>query len=371
MATLHLTTQRKRESNATFRTCFVSTTSSFRYAVAISEQHLLHSIERGLPNIVAITVIDTTLLSNKGPIWDAQKLSNSLRIRLSGKQNSAKDEYIIFRQVGTGPGFRCIEYSRIRESLRSFVPEVLDQLEHKKRRFSETWEDLEPKPNPDTAEARAAFNLAEQLSVPSYRLRLPLMVQLLCVNPRKIWGAQFKNAVQQLVSNELESNNSRGMEAMYTCVCITYQAAHQGAPRRDVRIFDFSNDYTGRGDNPTCTIEVRYSYQCLAELGIYLQSRQTSIINSLWKLSVVCVLVRKFTKMKGVPEVVDLAVKSRDREDWATLKRLVEDNITISDLAAAYMALREVIEEQLIWPLARLYKLLEEAPIKVSTRRSR
>lgn len=370
MATLHLTAQRTTESNEAFRTCFVSATASFRYAVSIAEQHLWHSRKKNRPSIVAITVIDTSLLSNRGPIWDAQKLSNSLGIRLFGKQNSAKDEYIIFRQIGMGPAFLTLEYATLRESLRAFVPEVLDQLEYTKRRFSETWTDLPAKPNPDVIEAQAAFRLAEQLSAPSYRLRLPLMVQSLCLNNRINWGPAFVDSVLKLVSEELEFNNQMGMNALYTRICVTYQAAYRNDPQRDVPIFDFSNEYMGRGGKKaTRTTELNYSNRCLAELGPYLQSRQTSIIKSLWNLSVVGVLVRKFTTRKGVPEVVDRAVKTQDREDWTTLKQLVHDDANISQLTDNYKILRQTIEGETPWPLARMYKLLKESRIEVSTQR--
>lgn len=85
----HLKASHVIQSGGRFYTPFISTTTSFRYALSVAE---LHSQRGGTD--VTLALIDTRLIARRTPIWDAEEIADLYHLDRS--TDDFKDEFLVF-----------------------------------------------------------------------------------------------------------------------------------------------------------------------------------------------------------------------------------------------------------------------------------
>ena len=172
--TRHLKAARSSDFGAAFNTPFISTTTSLRYALSVAE---LHFLRKGTD--ATITVIDTTLVEQRSPIWDAVQLAKLYH--LQNPRANFQDEYLIFGSIKASQRpFKVVKYAGLTCSLGGFITDsaIFERENVSQARFSNFWDEI-PKRGKvfRPAEVDYALRIAESIS--TGRLKMPLLVMVL------------------------------------------------------------------------------------------------------------------------------------------------------------------------------------------------
>ena len=339
----HLKTSHIIESGLAFRTPFISTTTSLRYALSVAE---LHHQRDGKE--VTIAVIDTTLIQERRPIWDAAAIADLINLDCS--KGDFKDEFLVFGSIkASQESLKVARYHDLVYRIGGLLPAFLEKDSSKRARFSTFWRGIPKRTTRFTPfEASSAFQIAQSMT--TARLMIPLMVMVLFLEERVNYGTPCIDEVVELVSSRIRLED---IDAYFRFVL----NASYGEPTADttndsITVYDFlDTEYCPR--QASASTEVKYVNKCLVSLRRKLHENQAVKIKNRFNLTATALVVRQFTRLDA-----DKIIKTCDRGS-SDFGNAILQSTGGPDLALAFMKLKNEVEDCTVSPLSRLNGLLK------------
>lgn len=330
-----------------FHTPFISTTSSFRYALSVAELHYRRDGDH-----ITIGVMDTTLLKSKTPIWDAEHVSNI--IHLGKSKDDFKDEYLVFGSIKASPeGFKCVNYLDLVYRIGSFIPEILDKKETSRSRFATYWKGIPQRTRPYTSvEAAAAFEIAR--SIATKRTMVPLMINVLLLHESTLGETVIIDEVTEQVCTSSYLTKADFQAYFQFVVSASYSVmGHGSRSPESMNIYDFfGQEHKAR--ESSMTKETRLVTRCMAVLRKKLHDVQAVRIRRHFDLTPTALVVRQFTF-----GYADLVIKSIDRRA-SNIDDILRQYQAGTQLAQAYSTLVRSVEKCKLNALSRMNALLRQ-----------
>jgi hypothetical protein len=323
-----------------FYSPFISTTISLKYALSVAEIQY-----RRKAKSITITVIDTTSIDSKPPIWDADYLSEL--IRLNKSKHDFKDEFLVFGSLNARPeGFKTIKYPDLVYQLGGSVPELLDKQESSKDRFSNYFKDLPRRKDPYTSDqVKAAFKIAHSIS--ARRTILPLTIQVLLLHESAASEKQVAEEIVKIVCDDFLRDEDLA-EHFHFVLSVRSKAGRE----HSTQVYDFFCDEP-QLPMLSMTKESRLLHECLRNLSRSLDYEQRCKIRQQFDLSPTALVVRQYTH-----GYADSIVKSVDRmlPECAMLQQYYQGG---PQLRNAYKRLVTAVQGCRVFPLSRLNTMLD------------
>jgi hypothetical protein len=167
-----------------------------QYALSVAEIQY-----RRKARSIAIHVIETTLLEPKSPIWDADYLSELMKINKS--KHDFKDDFLVFGILKIIPeAFKSAKYLDLVYQLGGFIPQILYKQEKLRDRFSNYFKELPKRQSSYTSDqVKAAFTIARSIS--THRTLLPLTIQVLLLHESAASDGRVADEIVEIVCTDL------------------------------------------------------------------------------------------------------------------------------------------------------------------------
>jgi hypothetical protein len=339
-----------------FYTPSISTTISLKYALSVAELQY-----RRDATFVTITVIDTTTLPEPRPlIWDAEQASDE--IHLPKFRDDFKNEFLVFGALVAHPkGIQTVNYLDLVSRLGSFIPQILDEEETTRARFSNFFKKLTKRTTAyNRDQASVAFKIAQYIATP--RTIIPLMIHVLLLHDRAADDRTIIQEVGELISRSAYLTKA-DIQAYFQPVVTVFYTEHKHRSGKAMDIYNFFDQGT-KVRPSSMSKETRLVRECFRTLCKDLEAMQTLKIRQRFDLTPTALIVRRFTR-----GYVDSVVKSVDRKS-SEVSKLMQQCQNDTQLSWSYEKLVKSVENCKVNSLSRLHSMLrdchKQAPHDVS-----
>ena len=345
----HLKASHVIQSGAKFYTPFISTTTSFRYALSVAE---LHSQRGGTD--VKLALIDTRLIGRQAPIWDAEQIADLYHLDRS--TDDFKDEFLVFGSLqASRQSFKAVKYLDLVYKLGAYIPDFLENMNAGRARFATFWRDVPRRNEPlKPHEVAAAMQIARFMSTDHMMVAMTLMVVLL--PERTSYGMTYVNDIVELIRSNIDESD---IDAYFRFVLTASTSQELADSTKEfINVYDYHDEqYHPRQSSASSTMK---DYNCaLACLCRQLNDTQVLQIRKLFDLSPTALIVRQYTRGHA-----DQVVKCSDRGS-GDIRPLNSQVPTSEKLAIAFANLTSEIGKYRVDPLSRLNRLLKEVKSNV------
>ena len=340
----HLKASHVIQSGGIFYTPFISTTTSFRYALSVAELHT----QRGGTD-VTLCLIDTRLIARQSPIWDAEELAD--RFHLDRSKDDFKDEFLVFGSLQAArQSFKGVKYLDLVYKLGAYIPAFLENENQRRARFATFWRDVPQRNGPlKPHEIAAAIRLARLISTDHMMVAMTLMVLLL--EEPNTYGMSYLSEIVELAHSNIDKSD---IDAYFRFVLTaSYGQELADSTKEFIHVYDYQDEeYHPRQASVSDTMK---DYNCaLASLCRKLNDVQVRQIKKLFDLSPTALVVRQYTRGHA-----DMVVKCFDRCN-GNMRSLISQVPASGELTIAFANLTSEVWKCKVNPLSRLNRLLKE-----------